>query len=74
MALYPSHQYYYQIQDQLYVTSRWLCYFAIYTFCDFIVIEVPRDDDFIAEMTASLDYFFHTHFKPAVLRKYFYRT
>jgi len=74
MALYPSHQYYYQIQGQLYVTSRRLCYFAIYTFCDFVVIEVPRDDDFIAEMTASLDDFFHTHFKPAVLRKFFYRT
>ena len=72
MALDCSHEYYYQIQGQMYVTDCTLCYFVIYTFLDFLVIKVPRDDIFVANMLVLLDDFFHDHFKAAVLQKFFY--
>lgn len=41
-TLCPEHEYYYQVQGQLYVTGRTLCYLAIYTFNDFVVVDVPK--------------------------------
>jgi len=47
---------------------------VVYTFKDLAVIQVNRDDELIASMTAQLDLFFHSHFRAALLNKYFYKT
>jgi len=73
LALHPEHQYYYQIQGQLYVANRKMCYFVFYTFREFAIIKVWRDDAFIASLICQLDAFFDAYFKPAVLRKFYYK-
>ena len=50
-----------------------LCVLVVYTFNDFVMIEINRDENFILEMTAKLDEFFNDHFKQAVLNKFYYK-
>ena len=73
LCLNKSHDYFYQVQGQLYVTGRKICFFVVYTLCDYLVIEITRDDTFICELNSSLDDFFFTNFKPALLHKFFYK-
>ena len=74
LALYKTHHYYYQVQAQLFVTKKSVCLLVIYTFKDLVVIQINRDDEFIDAMIAQLDLFFHNYFRPALLKKYFYKT
>ena len=72
-ALDNTHDYYYQIQGQLFVTKKNVCILLVYTFKDMCVIKVNRDDAFIDAMNAKLELFFNDHFKAALLQKFFYR-
>ena len=72
-GLKKSHDYYYQVQGQLLCTNRSICHFCIFTFADFRVFEIERDDDFIADMVDKLKAFYVNHFKPALLEKHVYR-
>jgi len=74
LAVDKKHNYYYQIQGQLFVTNKTVCIFVVYSFQDMLVIKVNRDDEFIASMIEQLDFFFHNYFKAALLKKYFYKT
>ncbi|KAI4454227.1 exonuclease phage-type/recb c-terminal domain-containing protein [Holotrichia oblita] len=40
------HSYYYQIQGQLHITNRKLCYFIIWTPLGMLIEKIYRDDDF----------------------------
>lgn len=69
VRLRDKHQYYYQIQGQMCVTSSLL----VYTFKDYHIIDVPRNDQFIAEMICDLQQFYDNYFKPVLLEKYLFK-
>lgn len=67
-----DHDYYYQVQGQLLCTNRSMCYFCIFTLVDFQVVEVSRDEPFIAAMSSKLKLFFDNFMKRALLEKHKY--
>ena len=67
-----NHDYFYQIQGQLFCTGATICNFVIYTFKDFKCIHVKRDDIFI-NMVKKLQEFYEKYFKSAVLQRLFYK-
>lgn len=71
--LKTSHNYYHQVQGQMLCTGRNRCHFIVFTFKHLIVIEIERDDEFIAGMVDKLKSFYEEHFRGAVLKKHFYR-
>lgn len=50
-----------------------LAYFVVYTFKDLVILEIPKDDDFITSMVEKLQQFFDNHFKLALLETNLYR-
>jgi hypothetical protein len=53
-----NHDYFYQVQRQLFCTGATSCNFVIYTFKDFKCIHVKRDDIFINNMVKKLQEFY----------------
>lgn len=72
ITLDKKHEYYLQVQGQLYCTDRQVCKFVVYTFRDLKVIKIKRDDTFIAAMINKLLDFFHTYYEDALVDKYVY--
>lgn len=72
LELNKTHDYYYQIQGQLFCANRQLCHLVVFTFKDLVVIEVPRDDEFIMMMIAGLIKFYENHFKKVILDKFLF--
>jgi hypothetical protein len=68
-----NHDYYYQVQGQLFATGRTACDFFVYTTNDYKVIRIEKDDDFVRDMLQKLTAFFHNHFKPALKKQFFYK-
>ncbi|XP_041374757.1 uncharacterized protein LOC121387645 [Gigantopelta aegis] len=68
-----THDYFYQVQGQLYCTGKQTCAFCIFTVCDFKVISVARDNVFIAKMLVQLETFFEQHFRKAVLDAFYFK-
>ena len=73
LYLKENHDYFYQVQGQLFCTQRKLCKFVIYTFKGIEVIYIKCDEVFISKMLEKLDSFYLSHFKKAILEKYLYR-
>ena len=73
LALKSTHDYYYQIQGQLLCTGARSAYFVIYTFSDFKVLFIERNDDFIKSMVLKLTNFYDSHFKPTILKSKFFK-
>lgn len=72
LELDKSHDYYYQIQGQLFCTEKTSCILVVYTFKDLKIIDVSADKEFICSMLEKLESFFDQHFKKAVLNKFYY--
>lgn len=72
LTLHSSHDYYYQIQGQLYCTQANFCDFIVYTHKDLKVLRIVRDDCFIESMLQKLDAFYQNSFKPALLDYHIY--
>lgn len=72
-GLKKSHQYYYQVQGQLFCTNASKCHFVVYTHEDLKCFVIERDNEFILDMVDQLKNFYHTHFKPLLLVKYVYK-
>lgn len=65
-----NNVYYYQVQGQLHITKRDLCYFAVYTGTDLKYVEVERDDNFWAEkMEPKLISFYHEYLEPEIVNR-----
>jgi hypothetical protein len=64
MQLKPNHNYYAQVQGQMYITKRSHCFFVIYTLVDFKLIEVVIDKDYCQQMIAKLVSFYENHYLP----------
>jgi len=73
LTLSKTHNYYYQVQGQLFCTGRQMCLFVVYTLSDMKCISISRDADFIAAMISTLEHFYCSHFKRACLDKFFYK-
>lgn len=73
LMLDTRHQYYYQIQGQLYCTDRQQCILVVYTLKDQKYIEIERDNEFISNMVSQLEEFFHKYFKQALLKRFLYK-
>ena len=72
--LEQTHDYYYQVQGQLYCTGGKKCDFLVYTITDTKFFPIERNNQFINKMVETLERFFHDYFKPALLEKTFYKT
>jgi hypothetical protein len=70
--LKKQHNYYYQIQGQLYCANRKFCKLIVYTFKGLEIVDVEFDDNFVKSMTEALLQFYENHFKDAVLNKHLY--
>lgn len=73
LKLDSKHDYYAQVQAQMWVTERSMCHFVVHTFKDTKVCMVPVDNSFIQIMLQCLDTFFENVFKPMYLKKHFYK-
>ncbi|XP_052790029.1 uncharacterized protein LOC128224265 [Mya arenaria] len=74
MTLSTKHPYYFQIQGQLFCAERQFCDLVIYTLSDILFTRIHRNENFIAHMICKLDQFNTSHFRAAILEKYFYKT
>lgn len=72
-GLKKTHNYYFQVQGQLWCTNRLKCYFCVYTLADFRVFVIERDCTFIQDMLIKLIDFYYDYFKPTLLDKMVYR-
>jgi hypothetical protein len=66
VCLKKSHQYYTQIQVQMYVSGATMCGLFVYCPCGSIVVEVHKDDDFLSELIPELQSFYFLHYLPAI--------
>lgn len=73
LVLNESHNYYYQVQGQMFCTNLTNCHFVVYTLKDIQYIQIGRDDNFIQSMVEKLELFYKTYFRKAVLQKYLYK-
>lgn len=73
ISLKKDHNYYYQVEGQMYCTDLKWCYFIVYTLKDILVIGIERDENFIQAMIRNLSNFFHEFYMEAILDKYFYK-
>ena len=63
--LKKTHNYYDQVQGQMYCTGRRNCYFVVYTFVDFRVTTVKLDKEYCAEsLVPKLSLFYTKHYLP----------
>jgi len=73
LLLDTRHNYFYQIQGQLFVTGRQMCHLVVYSTVDCKIVNVERDNVFIEHMVMQLESFFRDYFVSAVKDKWFYR-
>ena len=69
--LEQTHDYYYQVQGQLYCTRGKKCDFLVYTITEMKFFPIERNNQFINKMVETLERFFQDYFKPALLEKFF---
>lgn len=73
-SLDTNHDYYYQIQGQLFCAEkRNVCVHCVY-FIDILFFTVDRNDNFISEMIKKQDSFYENCFKPALLGTRYFRS
>lgn len=70
LTLNQEHEYYYQIQGQLFCTGAQSVDFVIFTFVDLLIVHIARNDDFIDNMVNKLVRFFELYFSAALFDKY----
>jgi len=74
LMLDSRHEYFYQIQGQLFATNRKVCHLIVFTIVDMKLVVVERDDIFIDHMVMRLSSFFTGHFLPALKDKLMYHS
>ena len=50
-----------------------MLFFCVYTFKDFKIFEILRDESFIEKMNEQLKNFYKDYFRPAYLYKHLYK-
>ena len=74
VALKKSCSYYDQIQGQLFLSERNICYFVVYTFVDLFVQKIEDDKDYcLGSPVPQLELFYSKHLRPYIKSTFFYR-
>ncbi|CAC5388039.1 unnamed protein product [Mytilus coruscus] len=73
LMLNESHNYYYQVQGQMFCTNLKNCHFVVFTLQEVQYIHIKRDDIFIQNMVEKLEDFYKTYFRKAILQKFLYK-
>ena len=73
LCLKNKHDYFFQVQGQMFVTGRSLCKFVVFTKVDMKVLLVKADKTFQENMMSKLDKFYSDFVKAAYLDVYFYK-
>lgn len=73
MKLKKSHNYYSQIQGQMFCAEKKRCLFIIYTLVDVLILPIDRDEEFINKMVRSLSDFYNNYFKTELLEKFIFK-
>ena len=69
LKLKRNHDFYFQIQGQLHICRKKVCYFVVYTFIDIHIEKIEADSQFVAEkMLPYLSKFWETHYLPCIVR------
>ncbi|CAC5413887.1 unnamed protein product [Mytilus coruscus] len=63
LMLNESHNYYYQVQGQMFCTNLKNCHFVVFTLQEVQYIHIKRDDIFIQNMVEKLEDFYKTYFE-----------
>ncbi|XP_018575090.1 uncharacterized protein LOC108913925 [Anoplophora glabripennis] len=69
VKLKKTHNYYYQVQGQLAITGRVICYFVIYTgdSNDLLIQKIASDKPFIDNMFKKLETFYMDCLAPEII-------
>ncbi|XP_074042183.1 uncharacterized protein [Leptinotarsa decemlineata] len=68
LQLKQNHNYYYQVQGQLHITQRSLCYFVIWTPLRILVEKIIKDDSFWTnKMKPKLENFYNSCLLPELI-------
>lgn len=70
-AMRENHEYYYQIQLQMFVTGLKFGYFVVYTNCDLIYVKVEYDQQLMDECIPKVKKYWIHVIVPEMLIKYF---
>ena len=73
LVLDKKHNYYYQVQGQLYCTGRKTWIFIVFTICDIKYLHIEYNGHFVQDMIHKLNSFFDNHFRKAVLRRFLHK-
>ncbi|XP_062844682.1 interferon-induced very large GTPase 1-like [Trichomycterus rosablanca] len=66
--LQQTHTYWHQVQGQLHVTQRDICYFVVWTTKDFKIVKIPRDEAWQPNLQL-LEQFYKDQMLPRILEK-----
>lgn len=70
VVLKKSHNYYDQIQGQLYISKRKFCYFVVFTLRDLFVQKIPLDTYYCEHsLLPKLKVFFEKYYRPFIASK-----
>ncbi|XP_062603648.1 uncharacterized protein LOC134265461 [Saccostrea cucullata] len=70
IALKKSHSYYDQIQGQLYISKREVCYFVVFTLKDLFVQKIHLDKHYCENsLLPKLKVFFEKYYRPFIASK-----
>jgi len=56
LVVNEEHGYYHQIQGQLFLTKRSLCYLVIYVSNDMEYVEIPRNDSWASNIPKLIEF------------------
>lgn len=67
IVLDVGHQYYDQVQGQMYISGYAKCFFVVYTFVDLFIQEIALDEDYCkSARIPKLESFNEKHFRPFI--------
>jgi hypothetical protein len=72
LALKRTHDYFYQVQGQMFCAGASAVDFLVYTFKDMQIIRINRDEIFLQAMNNALQTFYTSYFQAALLDKFLF--
>lgn len=70
LELKQGHRYYDQVQGQLYIAKKNVCYFAVFTFKDLKVIKIPINHEYCEmSLIPKLQSFYTQYYRPFIAKK-----
>ena len=61
-----DHVYWHQVQGQMFLTKRTMCYFVVWTTKETAILKIPRDENWKPNIDIMTDFYFH-HIFPKIV-------